>query len=153
VARRLLLSQTEPWADADFIHTWQTEMPGLHFPVHRDLLQGIAVAVEGSESGTTSTTKWCHVPADGLYTPTELFNVLFRVKEYWYLTELQPYLDRLCRADAASIGCSSTDQLLVRYASPVVVPLPSSSRGAGGGGQRRLLDGLTMYQRKGGGGK
>jgi Sister chromatid cohesion protein Dcc1 len=57
VARRLLLSQTEPWADADFITTWQTEMPGLHFPVHRDLLRGIAVVVEEGVSGTTTTTK------------------------------------------------------------------------------------------------
>jgi Sister chromatid cohesion protein Dcc1 len=146
VARRLFLSRTEPWADNDFVTTWQMEMPGLSFPVHRDMLHGIAVLVE---DGTT--TKWCHVPADGLYTPTELFNVLFRVKEYWYLSELQPYLDRMCRADASIVG--SADQLLVRYASPVVVPPPPLPRGAAGNGGRRLLDNVTMYQRKGGGGK
>lgn len=123
MARQLLLSRTEPWPDEDFITTWQTEIPGIQFQVHRDMLQGVAVLVGAA---------WCHVPADGIYTPPELFDVLFAVKEKWCRAELQPYLDRLCQADESIV---SAEQLLVRFTAPV----PEQKDG---------LE-VTLYQRKG----
>jgi hypothetical protein len=157
VARQLLLSRTmtdEPWTDDEFMTTWQNEMPGIDFTVHRDMLRGIAVSVVVSSSTTTKQQpqqpkqpppgqqqRWCYVPTDGIYTAPELFHVLFQVKERWARTELQPYLDRLCRADPS---IASPDQLLVRFTSPV------AANQLQGGGERRLD--VTLYQRKGGGG-
>jgi hypothetical protein len=91
------------------------------------MLQGVAVLVGAGG--------WCHVPADGIWTPNELFHVLFAVKDKWSRPELQPYLDRLCHADAS---IASAEQLLVRFTSPI----------------QEHRDGLdvTLYQRRGGGG-
>jgi hypothetical protein len=149
----------EPWTDDEFMTTWQNEMPGIDFTVHRDMLRGIAVSVVVSSSTTTKQQpqqpkqpppgqqqRWCYVPTDGIYTAPELFHVLFQVKERWARTELQPYLDRLCRADPS---IASPDQLLVRFTSPVAATATTASHPPQGGTGR--LD-VTLYQCKGSGG-
>lgn len=117
-----MISRQEPWEDGDFFITWQREMPGIDMKVHRDMLQGVAVLVGNA---------WSMVPVEGIWTPKETFETLFRIKDKWAREELQPYLDRLCTADASIV---SPEQLMIRFTSPLQE-------------QRDGLD-VTMYQSK-----
>jgi hypothetical protein len=91
VASRILPRSTQAAAAADFLATWQGEMPGVAYKVQTSWLGGTAVRDE------TTSTSWKYLPAQAIVAsfsrdPSALWQHLVQAKAEWTLLELEPYL-------------------------------------------------------------